>query len=77
MDLTTHQTHEFTGDTVICNIDPAAKMIGEEQFSQTVRRKLSYGILRQTIWSIASSKTLICEDYGFGKWNLSFRASGI
>jgi len=21
MDLTTHQTHEFTGDTVICNID--------------------------------------------------------
>jgi len=37
MDLTTHQTHEFTGDTVICNIDPkAAKMIGE-QFSKTVR----------------------------------------
>lgn len=44
MDLTTHQTHKFTGNTVICNIDPqrAAKMIGEEKFSKTVRRKLNY-----------------------------------
>jgi len=25
MDLTTHQTHEFTGDTVICNIDPKSR----------------------------------------------------
>jgi len=59
MDLTTHQTHEFTGDTVICNIDPkAAKDRG-----RTVLPKQCDGncmsILRQTIWSIASSKTLI------------------
>jgi all-trans-retinol 13,14-reductase len=44
MNLTTHQTEEFTGDTVICNIDPqrAAKTIGLDKFSKAVRRKLDY-----------------------------------
>ncbi len=71
MDLTTHQTHEFTGDTVICNIDPkkAAKMIGEEQFSKTVRRKLSYEYSASNYMVYCVVKDLDLRDYGFGKWN--------
>ncbi len=73
MDLTTHQTHEFTGDTVICNIDPkrAAKMIGEEKFSKTVRRKLNYEYSASNYMAYCVVKDLDLRDYGFGKWNLS------
>jgi phytoene dehydrogenase-like protein len=58
MNLQNHQTEEFTGDTVICNIDPkkAAKMIGESQFSKTVRRKLDYTYSAPTTWLIVWSK---------------------
>ncbi len=71
MDLTTHQTHEFTGDTVICNIDPkkAAKMIGEEKFSKTVRRKLNYEYSPSNYMVYCVVKDLDLRDYGFGKWN--------
>jgi all-trans-retinol 13,14-reductase len=43
---------------VICNIDPkkAAKMIGESQFSKTVRRKLDYTYSAPTTWLIVWSK---------------------
>jgi len=73
MDLTTHQTHEFTGNTVICNIDPkkAAKMIGEEKFSKTVRRKLNYEYSASNYMAYCVVKDLDLRDYGFGKWNLS------
>jgi all-trans-retinol 13,14-reductase len=73
MDLTTHQTYEFTGDTVICNIDPkkAAKMIGESQFSKTVRRKLNYEYSASNYMAYCVVKDLDLRDYGFGKWNLS------
>ena len=73
MDLTTHQSHTFTGDTVICNIDPkrAAKMIGEEKFSKTVRRKLSYEYSASNFMAYCVVKDLDLRDYGFGKWNLS------
>ena len=73
MDLTTHQTAEFTGDTVICNIDPqrAAKMIGEEKFSQKVRRKLDYEYSASNYMAYCVVKDLDLRDYGFGKWNLS------
>ncbi|MDP8935680.1 MAG: NAD(P)/FAD-dependent oxidoreductase, partial [Cyanobacteriota bacterium] len=71
MDLTTHQTHEFTGDTVICNLDPkrAAKMIGEEQFSKTVRRKLNYEYSASNYMVYCVVKDIDLRDYGFGKWN--------
>jgi all-trans-retinol 13,14-reductase len=73
MDLTTHQTQEFIGDTVICNIDPqkAAKMIGEEKFSKTVRRKLNYEYSASNFMAYCVVKDLDLRDYGFGKWNLS------
>ncbi len=73
MDLTTHQTDEFTGETVICNIDPkkAAKMIGEEKFSKSVRRKLDYEYSASNFMAYCVVKDLDLRDYGFGKWNLS------
>jgi all-trans-retinol 13,14-reductase len=73
MDLTTHQTHEFTGETVICNLDPqtAAKMIGEAKFSKTVRRKLNYDYSASNYMAYCVVKDLDLRDYGFGKWNLS------
>ena len=71
MDLTTHQTHEFTGDTVICNIDPkkAAKMIGEEKFSKTVQRKLNYEYSPSNYMVYCVVKDIDLRGYGFGKWN--------
>ncbi|BAU13863.1 FAD dependent oxidoreductase [Leptolyngbya sp. NIES-3755] len=73
MDLTTHQTHEFTADTIICNIDPqkAAKMIGEEKFSRTVRRKLDYEYSASNFMAYCVVKDLDLREYGFGKWNVS------
>ena len=73
MDLMTHQTHEFTGNTVICNIDPkkAAKMIGEEKFSSKVRRKLNYEYSASNYMAYCVVKDLDLRDYGFGQWNLS------
>ncbi|MBD2307297.1 NAD(P)/FAD-dependent oxidoreductase [Chroococcidiopsis sp. FACHB-1243] len=73
MDLTTHQTHEFAGNTVICNIDPkkAAKMIGEEKFSKKVRRKLNYEYSASNFMAYCVVQDLDLRDYGFGKWNFS------
>lgn len=73
MDLTTHQTYEFTGNRVICNIDPqkAAKMIGESQFSPSVRQKLKYDYSASNYMAYCVVKDLDLRDYGFGKWNLS------
>lgn len=73
MDLTTHQTHEFTGNNVICNIDPqqAAKMIGESQFAPSIRRKLRYDYSASNYMAYCVIKDLDLRDYGFGKWNFS------
>ncbi len=69
----THQTEEFTGSTVICNIDPqrAAKMIGIEKFSSSVRRKLDYEYSASNYMVYCVVKDLNLQDYGFGKWNVS------
>ena len=73
MNLTTHQIQEFTGDTVICNIDPqrSAKMIGMEKFTKKVRRKLEYEYSASNYMVYCVVKDLDLRDYGFGKWNLS------
>jgi all-trans-retinol 13,14-reductase len=71
MDLITHQTHEFTGETVICNIDPkkAAKMIGIEHFSKAVQKKLDYDYSPSNFMAYCAVKDIDLRDYGFGKWN--------
>jgi all-trans-retinol 13,14-reductase len=71
MDLITHQTHEFAGDAVICNIDPkkAAKMIGIENFSKTVRKKLDYDYSPSNFMAYCAVRDLDLRDHGFGKWN--------
>jgi all-trans-retinol 13,14-reductase len=72
MNLLNHQTDEFVGDNVICNIDPkkAAKMIGESRFSKTVRRKLDYEYSVSNYMAYCVVKDIDLRDYGFGKWNL-------
>jgi all-trans-retinol 13,14-reductase len=73
MDLTTHQTHEFTGDTIICNMDPqkAARMIGEAKFSKSIQRKLNYEYSASNYMVYCVVKNIDLRDYGFGKWNVS------
>ncbi|BAZ39610.1 FAD dependent oxidoreductase [Calothrix sp. NIES-4101] len=70
-DKITHQSHEFTGDTIICNIDPkkAAQMIGMKKFSRTVRNKLDYDYSPSNYMAYCVVKDIDLRDYGFGKWN--------
>lgn len=72
IDLVTHQTQEFTGETVICNLDPkkAAKIIGEEKFSKTVRKKLDYEYSASNYMAYCAVKDIDLRDCGFGKWNV-------
>ena len=67
----THQIQEFTGETVICNLDPqkAAKMIGIHKFSASVRQKLNYEYSPSNYVAYCVVKDLDLRDYGFGKWN--------
>ncbi|NJN07735.1 MAG: NAD(P)/FAD-dependent oxidoreductase [Richelia sp. RM2_1_2] len=71
MDLITHETSQFTANTIICNIDPkkAAKMIGYEKFSRTVRKKLNYDYSPSNYMAYCVVKDIDLRDYGFGKWN--------
>ena len=71
IDKINHQTHEFTAETIICNIDPqkAAQMIGLEHFSQTVRNKLNYEYSPSNYMAYCVVKDIDLRDYGFGKWN--------
>jgi all-trans-retinol 13,14-reductase len=72
MNLITHEPEEFSGNTVICNIDPqrAANMIGVENFSKTIRRKLDYEYSASNYMAYCVVKDLDLRDYGFGNWNL-------
>lgn len=71
IDRQTHVTHEFSGETVICNIDPkkAAKMIGIEKFSAAVQRRLDYDYSPSNYMAYCVVKDLDLRDYGFGPWN--------
>ena len=44
-------------------------MIGEEQFSKTVRRKLNYEYSASNYMVYCVVKDIDLRDYGFGKWN--------
>jgi all-trans-retinol 13,14-reductase len=72
IDRVTYQTHEFSGETVICNMDPkkAAKMIGLEQFSRTLRHKLDYDYSPSNFMAYCVVKDLDLRNFGFGQWNL-------
>jgi all-trans-retinol 13,14-reductase len=72
IDRVTYQTHEFSGETVICNMDPkkAAKMIGLEQFSRTLQHKLDYEYSPSNFMAYCVVKDLDLRNFGFGKWNL-------
>ncbi len=72
IDRLTHQTQEYTGDTIICNLDPkkAAKMIGEEKFSRGVKRRLNYDYSPSNYMAYCVVKDLDLRDYGFGEWNV-------
>ncbi len=67
----THETKEFTGEAVICNLDPqtAAKMIGIDKFSPSIRKKLNYEYSPSNYVAYCVIKDLDLRDYGFGKWN--------
>lgn len=69
--LKTKQSEEFTGQTVICNIDPqtVARSIGMEKFSPAVRKKLNYDYSPSNFMAYCVVKDLDLRDYGFGKWN--------
>jgi all-trans-retinol 13,14-reductase len=70
-DLITHQTREFTGETIICNMDPkkAAQMMGPENFSKSIRQKLNYDYSPSNYMAYCVVKDIDLRDYGFGKWN--------
>lgn len=69
--LRSQQTKEFIGNTIICNIDPkkAAQMIGLENFSKTIRKKLDYDYSPSNFMAYCVVQNIDLRDYGFGKWN--------
>lgn len=71
IDRISNQTNEFFAKTVVCNMDPqkAAKTIGEEKFSSTVRQKLNYSYSPSNYMAYCVVKDIDLRDYGFGKWN--------
>ncbi|WP_121968825.1 NAD(P)/FAD-dependent oxidoreductase [Leptolyngbya sp. BC1307] len=71
LDQRSHETIEFLGDRVICNIDPkkAAEMIGLQKFSRGVRRQLDYDYSPSNFMAYCVVKDLDLREYGFGPWN--------
>ena len=65
------QTKEFIGNKIICNIDPkkAAKMIGLDNFSKTIRQKLDYDYSPSNFMAYCVVQDIDLRDYCFGKWN--------
>jgi phytoene dehydrogenase-like protein len=71
LDKITQKTNDFTGETIISNIDPqkAAQMIGLEKFSKKVRQKLNYDYSPSNFMAYCVVKNINLRDYGFGEWN--------
>lgn len=71
VDRRSHETLEFLGDRIICNIDPkkAASMIGLHKFSPGVQRKLNYEYSPSNFMAYCAVKDLDLREYGFGPWN--------
>jgi len=63
---------EYRAKTVVCNFDPrrAAEMIGLDQFSGKIRRKLDYEYSPSNYMAYLVVDGIDLRDYGFGKSNL-------
>lgn len=63
---------EHYGKTIICNFDPkvAAEMIGIEQFSSSVRRKLDYDYSYSSFALYGIVEGIDLAEHGFGDWNI-------
>lgn len=70
-DLRSEQEHTLLAATTICNMDPqrAAQMIGHDQFSRSVRRRLDYEYSPSNFMIYCTVSDIDLADYGFGKWN--------
>ena len=71
-DLISGQGYEYSGENVICNMDPqkAAKMIGIEKFSNSIQKKLDYDYSASNFMAYCAVKDIDLKKYGFGKWNV-------
>ncbi len=69
--LQTKKLEEYSGSTIICNIDPqtAARSIGIEKFSPTVQKKLNYDYSPSNYMAYCVVKDLDLQAHGFGNWN--------
>jgi all-trans-retinol 13,14-reductase len=72
IDRANQQIHAYTGDHIICNLDPkqAAKMVGQNQFSAAVNRRLNYDYSPSNFMAYCVVKDLDLRKYGFGNWNV-------
>ncbi len=70
-DLTTFKTRKFFAQTTVCNMDPklAANMIGMENFSRSIQKKLDYEYSPSNFMLYCTVKDLDLKKHGFGKWN--------
>lgn len=70
-DLINGQEYEYSGETIICNMDPkkTADMIGAEKLSGSIRKKLDYEYSASNFMAYCAVKDLDLKKYGFGKWN--------
>ena len=62
----------YTAKGYICNMDPkhTAQMMGLENFSSSVRKKLDYEYSYSNYMVYGAVKDIDLRDYGFGKWNI-------
>lgn len=72
-DLVGRDTREFSGDRVICNMDPqrAARLIGLEHFSGRLRRQLAYEYSPSNFMAYCAVRDIDLREHGFGRWNVS------
>jgi len=72
IELTTQKKGEYSADNTICNMDPqkASEMIGLNEFSKSLRKKLNYDYSPSNFMAYCTVKGLDLRDYGFGKWNV-------
>jgi len=69
--LVNQETRKLFGKDTICNMDPkkAAHMIGFDNFSNGLKKKLNYEYSYSNFMAYVVVKDLDLKKYGFGKWN--------
>ncbi|MDA8562115.1 NAD(P)/FAD-dependent oxidoreductase [Gammaproteobacteria bacterium] len=62
----------YSAKKIICNIDPqtVTKMIGYENFSSKIIKKISYDYSYSNFVAYAAVENLDLRNYGFGNWNI-------